>query len=70
MPPKATYELLQKTHPTDYRLDYGLFEIAWQKKETNAAIRHAELYLAAASTNSAEAKSVMEHLKSLKTGAP
>src|SRR5208337_3422952 len=45
------YERLQKAYPTAYQIYYGLGEIAWQKKDTNAAVRNYELYLANAQTN-------------------
>ena len=64
------YELLQKAFPTAFQIYYGLGEIAWLKKDTNAAIRSYQLYLANAQTNTAEAKAVSERLKQLKSGSP
>jgi tetratricopeptide (TPR) repeat protein len=64
------YELLQKAFPTAHQIYYGLAEIAWRKKDTNAAIRSYQLYLANAQTNTAEAKLVSERLKQLKSGSP
>jgi tetratricopeptide (TPR) repeat protein len=65
------YETLQKSFPTSTRISYGLQEVAYRKKDTNAAIRYCQLYLASAGggTNSDEAKIVRERLKQLKTGA-
>ncbi len=63
------YEVLQKSFPTAFQIYFGLAEIAWQRKDTNAAIRNYELYLANAKTNTAEAKLVSERLKELKPGA-
>jgi tetratricopeptide (TPR) repeat protein len=60
------YELLQKAFPTAHQIYYGLAEIAWQNKDTNAAVRNYQLYLANAQTNTAEAKFVSERLKQLK----
>jgi tetratricopeptide (TPR) repeat protein len=62
------YELLQKTMPTSTRVNYGLQEIAYRKKDTNAAIRYCQIYLANAQTNTTEAKTVSERLKELKAG--
>jgi tetratricopeptide (TPR) repeat protein len=64
------YEVLQKAFPTAFQIYYGLAEIAWQRKDTNAAVRNYQLYLANAKTNTAEAKLVSERLKGLKSGAP
>ncbi len=64
------YELLQKTFPTAHQIYYGLAEIAWRKKDTNAAVRNYQLYLANAKTNTAEAKLVSARLKELKPGSP
>jgi hypothetical protein len=64
------YEVLQKAFPTAFQIYYGLGEVAWQKKDTNAAIRNYQLYLANAQTNTAEAKVVSERLKQLKPGSP
>ena len=64
------YEVLQKAFPTAFQIYYGLAEIAWRKKDTNAAIRNYQLYLANAPTNTAEAKVVSERLKELKPGSP
>jgi tetratricopeptide (TPR) repeat protein len=60
------YETLQKTYPTAFQINFGLAEIAWQRRDTNAAIRNYQLYLANAPTNTAEAKLVSERLKQLK----
>lgn len=64
------YEVLQKAFPTAFQIYYGLAEIAWRSKDTNAAIRNYELYLANAPTNPTEAKLVSERLKELKPGSP
>ena len=66
---KDDYERLQKVFPTASQISYGLGEIAWRKRDTNAAIRNYELYLANAPTNTVEAKSVIARLMELKPGA-
>jgi tetratricopeptide (TPR) repeat protein len=63
------YELLQKTYPTAHQIFYGLAEISRRQKDTNAAVRNYQLYLANAPTNTAEAKLVAERLKELKPGS-
>jgi len=64
------YEVLQKAFPTAFQIYYGLAEVAWQRKDTNAAILNYELYLANAPTNTTEATLVSERLKELKPGSP
>jgi tetratricopeptide (TPR) repeat protein len=64
------YEVLQKAFPTAFQIYYGLAEVAWQRKDTNAAIGNYELYLANAPTNTTEATLVSERLKELKPGSP
>jgi len=65
------YETLQKSFPTATWVNYGLQEIAYRKKDTNAAIRYCQIYLARAGqqTNSAEPKLVSARLKELKSGS-
>ena len=67
---QTNYETLQKAFPTAFRVYYGLGEIAYRKKDTNAAIRNYQLYLANARTNSDEARIVLERLKELKPTPP
>jgi tetratricopeptide (TPR) repeat protein len=64
------YEALQKAFPSAFPIYYGLAEIAWRSKDTNAAIHNYELYLANAPTNTTEAKLVSERLKELTPGSP
>lgn len=49
---------------------YGLGEIAFGKKDTNAAIQNYEHYLQNAATNTPEAQFIIKRLKSLKSGSP
>jgi tetratricopeptide (TPR) repeat protein len=63
------YEVLQKTFPTAFKVAYGLGEIAFRKKDTNAAMRNYQLYLENAPTNTAEAELIRTRLKELKGGA-
>jgi len=66
---KKDYETLQLALPKAYPVYFGLAEIAYRRKETNAAIQHYEAYLSNAVTNSAEAQFVEKRLQELK-GAP
>ena len=63
------YEVLQKAFPNAFQIYYGLAEIAWRKKDTNAAIQNYQLYLANAQTNTAEAKLVIGRLNELRSGS-
>jgi tetratricopeptide (TPR) repeat protein len=64
------YEVLQKAFPSAFQIYYGLGEVAWRKKDTNAAIRNYQFYLANAHTNTAEARLVSARLKELQPGSP
>jgi tetratricopeptide (TPR) repeat protein len=64
------YDVLQQAFPTAFQIHFGLAEIAWRRKDTNAAIRDYQLYQANAPTNTAEAKLVSERLKELQPGSP
>jgi tetratricopeptide (TPR) repeat protein len=62
---RADYRHLQSTYTNSFQIAYGLGEIAWQKHETNEAVRNYHLYLANAPTNSAEFKTIRERLTQL-----
>src|SRR5207249_7450415 len=64
------YETLQKVAPMSFSIFYGLGEIAYQRKDTNAAIHNYELYLANAPRNPQEIKFVTNRLEELKKGPP
>ncbi|MGO8765463.1 MAG: tetratricopeptide repeat protein [Limisphaerales bacterium] len=63
---RADYLRLQLAVSNAPAITYGLGEIAWQKNETNDAVRYYQLYLARANTNTDEAKAVAARLKALK----
>jgi tetratricopeptide (TPR) repeat protein len=76
---KADYEKLAKAFPKAYQVYYGLQEVAYQQKDTNAVIKNIELYLTnyyqAFPTNvtpveTDEVKSIKQRLKEFKNGAP
>jgi len=60
------YETLQKVAPTAYSIYYGLQEIAYRKKETNATIHYCELYLSNSPSNPEEIKFINARLAELK----
>jgi len=64
------YETLQKSFPTAYRIYYGLGEIAYRRKDTNAAIRNYQLYLTNSPPNPRKSISVRDRLKELRPGYP
>ncbi len=64
------YESLVKIAPKAFQVYYGLGEIAYRRKQTAAAIKYYELYMANAPANLDEAKLIKTRLKELKTGAP
>jgi Flp pilus assembly protein TadD len=64
------YEALQHVYPNSFRVYYGLGEIAWRRKDTNAAIRYYELYLTNSAPESEEGKMISERLLSLKPASP
>jgi tetratricopeptide (TPR) repeat protein len=67
---QADYETLQKTYPNASQIYYGLGDLSYRRKDTNAAIRNYQLYLANAATNTEEAAFVVGRIKELKSGGP
>ena len=67
---KADYQQLQKSYPTEFRIDFGLAQVALLEGDTNAAIRYFELYLThSPPSNVEEPKLVRAQLEELKAGA-
>lgn len=64
------YETLQQALPKAYPVYFGLGEIAYRRKDTNAAVQHYEAYLSHSVTNSAETRFVEARLQELKGGRP
>jgi hypothetical protein len=62
---RADYRQLQSAYTNEFKIAYGLGEIATRQHDTNEAIRNYRLYLANAPTNSAEFKAVRERLTQL-----
>jgi hypothetical protein len=56
--------------PSSYRIHFGLAEVAYRKRDTNAALRNYRMYLSNAPTNTPESKEVFARMKELKPGYP
>jgi tetratricopeptide (TPR) repeat protein len=67
---KQDYISLEKLVPNAYPIYYGLGEIAWRQKDTNAAIQYYDHYLRIAGDTTEEGKTISERLKSLKAASP
>jgi tetratricopeptide (TPR) repeat protein len=67
---KKDYNQLEKVYPNAFRVYYGLGEIAWQRKETNAAIHYYQLYMSNSVPNSEESKKILERLQALSGHSP
>jgi tetratricopeptide (TPR) repeat protein len=67
---RQDYETLLKSYPNAFRLYYGLAEVAYRGKDTNAAIQNYQLYLSNAPTNTPEAQFVRDRVKELEGKAP
>ncbi len=64
------YEFVQRQVPKAPQVSYGLGEIAYRRKDTNAAIRNYEAYLTNAPPKTAESKYVGERIQELKGVKP
>jgi tetratricopeptide (TPR) repeat protein len=65
---RQDYEALPKSYPYGYQAYFGLQEIAYRRRETNAAINYCQLYLTNAPPNTDEAKLVSARLQDLRSG--
>lgn len=64
------YEAVQREYPKAHQVYYGLGEIAYRRKDTNAALRHYESYLSNAPPDYVEAKFVADRIKELRGDKP
>jgi tetratricopeptide (TPR) repeat protein len=62
---EADYQELLRAFPTAYRASFWLGDIAWQKKDTNAAIRYYRHYLSNTVARTTESRAAAARLKSL-----
>ena len=67
---QADCETLQKEYPNVFPVYYYLGEMAYRRKDTNAALRNYELYLTNAPPNTQEAQFVAGRIKELKPSIP
>ncbi|MFI5106335.1 MAG: hypothetical protein ACHP79_15540, partial [Terriglobales bacterium] len=66
----AAYKInLQSDNRRAFQVYYGLGDIAYRQRDTNAAIRHYNSYLASSPRNPDEIKEVQKRLKELSPGA-
>jgi tetratricopeptide (TPR) repeat protein len=63
------YETLRQIAPNLYQAYFGLGEIAYRKKDTNAALVNYQLYLTNAPPNLPEAQQVRDRIHELKPGS-
>jgi tetratricopeptide (TPR) repeat protein len=62
---EADYQELLRAYPAAYRAYNGLGEIAWQRKDTNAAIRYYQQYLSNTVARTEESSAAVARLKAL-----
>jgi tetratricopeptide (TPR) repeat protein len=67
---QADYQQLLKLAPGAGQIYYGLGEIAYRKRDTNAALRYYQSYLTDCLPNSEQAQFATARLKELKPGTP
>jgi tetratricopeptide (TPR) repeat protein len=67
---KQDYEILQTQFPESFQVYFGLGEIAYRRKDTNAAIKYYESYLSNSAPTTAEAQTVITRLQELKGESP
>jgi tetratricopeptide (TPR) repeat protein len=67
---QADCETLQKAYPNAFQVYYHLGEMAYRRKDTNAALRNYELYLTNAPPNTQKAQFAAGRIKELKPSTP
>ena len=65
---QADFQALQTAHPDAFQPYYGLGEVAFQRKDTNAALANYKRALDNVPTNSTDARSIVERLRDLRPG--
>jgi len=66
---QADFEVIKKAHPTAFQPYFGLGEVAYHRKDTNAAIQNYQIALANTATNSVDANTIISRLKDLRPGS-
>jgi len=64
---RRDYETLRKLVPTLYSVYYGLGEIAYQRKEFRAALKHYDAYLKFAPAETKEARAIQGRIQEMKS---
>jgi tetratricopeptide (TPR) repeat protein len=62
------YQVIEKSYTNIYQVNFGLGEIAYRKRDTNAALQYYERYLSNAPPKTEEAKLVSQHIQELRRG--
>ncbi|HTL56249.1 MAG TPA: tetratricopeptide repeat protein [Candidatus Limnocylindrales bacterium] len=65
---ETDFQILQKSHPDAFQPYYGLGEVAYHRRDTNAALANYQRALDNTPTNSPDAKSIIERLRDLRPG--
>ena len=64
------YQLLEKSLPkVPYTVYFGLFDVAYKKKNPKAALKYGQLYLKGAPKGTSEFKDVLQRVKNVKSGS-
>ena len=66
---QADFEIIRKAHPNAFQPYFGLGEVAYHRKDTNAAIQNYQLALASTPTNSVDANTIVSRLRDLRPGS-
>ena len=66
---QSDFEVIKRAHPAAFQAYIGLAEVAYHRKDTNAAIQNYQLALANTDTNSADANTIISRLRDLRPGS-
>ena len=66
---QADFEVIKQAHPAAFQPYFGLGEVAYHRKDTNAAIQNYQLALANTATNSVDANTIISRLRELRPGS-
>jgi tetratricopeptide (TPR) repeat protein len=66
---QADFEVIKRAHPGAFQPYFGLGEVAYHRKDTNAAIQNFQLALANTATNSVDANAIISRLRDLRPGS-
>jgi tetratricopeptide (TPR) repeat protein len=66
---QADFESIKTAHPAAFQPYFGLGEVAYHRKDTNAALQNYQLALANTPTNSADANTIISRMRDLRAGS-